>query len=413
MRLQATKRFAGFVLASIRLLGFTVIATSGAFAQTVLVSVDDSNVAVGASALADNTNGDNNTAIGVSTLVRNTIGNGNTASGFEALNRNTSGSNNTASGVFALKGNTIGRNNTASGINALVNNSSADGNTATGAFALLGNTVGLNNTAIGLEALRKNENGNYNTASGSEALYNNTSGYNNTASGVSALYSNTTGFTNTASGYRALYSNQTGSNNIGLGLRAGFNIIGSNNIAIGNEAAVNDSGTIRIGDGDQTRAFISGIRGVTTGVADGVAIYIDSAGQLGTSVSSRRYKEDIAAMDTASTRLLDLRPVTFRYKQPTTSGDHPMQYGLIAEEVAEHMPELVIYDKAGQPETVKYQLLSVLLLNELKKEHSLNEKQQTQLVELKGQVEELGELVRQMAMVDQSTKNLVALNAAD
>lgn len=51
-------------------------------------------------------------------------------------------------------------------------------------------------------------------------------------------------------------------------------------------------------------------------------------------------------MGDASRRLLELRPATFRYKQPQTGGSHPLQYGLIAEEVAEVYPELVQYERA-------------------------------------------------------------------
>ena len=131
--------------------------------------------------------------------------------------------------------------------------------------------------------------------------------------------------------------------------------------------------TLRIGYGtgtatfEQTRAFISGIRGTTTGNAGAVAVLIDSNGQLGTVSSSRRYKEDIADMAEVSHRLLELRPVTFRFKKAFADGEKPIQFGLIAEEVAEVFPELVVYNDEGQPETVKYHLLSTMLLNELQR----------------------------------------------
>ena len=41
---------------------------------------------------------------------------------------------------------------------------------------------------------------------------------------------------------------------------------------------------------------------------------------------------------------------------------------LIAEEVAEVFPDLVVYDEEGEPFTVKYHILSSMLLNELKTE---------------------------------------------
>ena len=94
---------------------------------------------------------------------------------------------------------------------------------------------------------------------------------------------------------------------------------------------------------------------------------IDSLGQLGTTSSSARYKEDIRDLGEVSQRLLSLRPVAFRYKADVQEGERPVQYGLIAEEVAEVFPELVIYNKDGQPETVAFHILSTLLLNELQR----------------------------------------------
>ena len=69
-------------------------------------------------------------------------------------------------------------------------------------------------------------------------------------------------------------------------------------------------------------------------------------------------------MRDVSARLLALRPVTFRYKEANNDGSKPIQFGLIAEEVAETFPELVVYDANGKPETVAYHLLATLLLNE-------------------------------------------------
>ena len=73
-------------------------------------------------------------------------------------------------------------------------------------------------------------------------------------------------------------------------------------------------------------------------------------------------------MGAASARLLALRPVTFRYKKPHDNGEKPIQFGLIAEEVAEVFPELAVFNEEGQPETVKYQDLPPLLLNEFLKQ---------------------------------------------
>jgi hypothetical protein len=136
----------------------------------------------------------------------------------------------------------------------------------------------------------------------------------------------------------------------------------------------NDNGGIRIGTQgtnsiNQTSFFAAGIRGVTTGNNDAIPVVIDSNGQLGTVSSSRRFKEDIHDMDTVSSGLMRLRPVTFRYQKPFADGSKPIQYGLIAEEVADVYPDLVAHSADGQIETVKYQVLDSMLLNELQKEH--------------------------------------------
>jgi hypothetical protein len=159
--------------------------------------------------------------------------------------------------------------------------------------------------------------------------------------------------------------------------------VGSNNIYLG--AGVlgvsGESNSIYLGKlGTQTRTFIAGIRGITTVNADAIPVMIDSAGQLGTVSSSRRFKEDIQAMGDSSSRLFKLRPVTFRYNQAYGDGSKPIQYGLVAEEVAEVFPELAVRSADGSVETVHYEKLSVLLLNELQRQerelgHQLDEMQ--------------------------------------
>jgi len=144
---------------------------------------------------------------------------------------------------------------------------------------------------------------------------------------------------------------------------------------------------IRIGaSAYQKKAFIAGIRGVTTGATGAVQVLIDANGQLGTINSSRRFKEDIQPMGSVSERLFGLRPVTFRYKQPYDDGSKPVQFGLVAEEVAQVFPELVVNGKDGKPETVSYQLLSTLLLNEVQKDHRVIQAQTARTEALEQQV---------------------------
>jgi hypothetical protein len=228
-----------------------------------------------------------------------------------------------------------------------------------------------------------------------------TSGYSNTAAGASALYSNTTGASNTAAGDSALYSNITGSNNIAIGYNAAKNVAGgnSNNIHIGTQGSSSDNGTIRIGGNtnffdpaNQTQFFVSGVRGITTANNDAIPVVIDSGGQLGTVNSSRRYKQDIQDMGYASSGLMRLRPVTFRNQKPFADGSKPIQYGLIAEEVAEVYPDLVVHSSDGQIETVKYQVLDSLLLNEVQRLNKENQVLQERLSRLEAVLTQLAAL---------------------
>ena len=241
-----------------------------------------------------------------------------------------------------------------------------------------------------------------NTRGGTNALVNNTTGSFGTALGVDALRANTTGLANTASGYQALYSNTTGSRNTAIVFGAGGSLTtGDNNIAIGNVGVAADSGVVRMEtSGTHTKTYVAGIRGVTTGVADGIFVLVDSAGQLGTVSSSRRFKEEIRNMGDASDRLLQLRAVLFRYKHEVAGEDRPLQYGLIAEEVAEIFPELVVFDEQGRPFTVRYHILSSMLLNELQKQHERDDAQAQELEQLRAEVGELRALLTRLEEIE-------------
>ena len=280
----------------------------------------------------------------------------------------------------------FGSNNTFLGVNAGNFSVSGTSNTATGTDALQVHSSGCCNTANGSRALQANSTGGYNTAIGASALFSNTAD-SNTASGAFALSSNTSGSYNTALGYFALTNNTTGCCNIALGDEAGVNLTtGDNNIVIGHLGVTAEANTIRIGtNGLQTRALVAGIRGATTGQANAIAVLIDSNGQLGTVSSSRRAKFDIEGMGNATNGLMRLRPVSFRYRQYGENG--PLQYGLIAEEVAEVYPGLVARNQDGQVETVMYQFLAPMLLNEVQKEHRRNEEQQKTIDTLNATVE--------------------------
>jgi Chaperone of endosialidase/Collagen triple helix repeat (20 copies) len=306
------------------------------------------------------------------------------------------GFGNTATGYNALQSLTEGDSeNTAVGYVALANNANSQ-NTAVGAEAMAGDATGCCNVAIGRQAMSSTNGAYADTAVGEYTLYMATSGQFNLALGYSAGTNRdyTTGLVN-------------GSFNLLIGNYAGGNFTGSesNNVIIGNVGVPGDSGVIRIGldtnqDSNcaydmacQTATYIAGISGVT--VSGGSTVLINSNGQLGTVLSSRRYKEDIRSMDAASDDLLRLRPVTFRYKKPLEDGAKPLQYGLIAEEVAEVYPDLVARNKDGQIETVQYYKLDAMLLNEVQKLAKAHAADQAEITKLQSQVAEQAKQVQQ------------------
>ena len=71
-------------------------------------------------------------------------------------------------------------------------------------------------------------------------------------------------------------------------------------------------------------------------------------------------------MDKASEAILGLNPVTFHYKSDDTNTPC---FGLIAEEVAQVNPDLVVRDDKGEIYTVRYDAVNAMLLNEFLKEH--------------------------------------------
>jgi Chaperone of endosialidase len=349
----------------------------------------DFNTAIGGHALYGNTTGSSNTAVGAFSLAANSSGAQNVAVGQGALRYNTTGIQNAANGFQALYRNTIGFQNTASGYQALYSNTTGEDNTANGSFALYANTGGFNNTANGFQTLNNNTDGSENTATGVDALVSNTTGSSNTATGESALFRNT-GNNNTADGAGALFSNTTGNNNIALGAGAGQILTtGDNNIDIGNFGIADESNTIRLGvEGTQAATFIAGIYNVNEGGTI-LPLYVNSNGRLGTQApsSSRRFKKDIADMDSASDALLALRPVTFRYKPELDQTGIP-QFGLVAEEVAKVNPDLVVRDEKGEIYTVRYEAVNAMLLNEFLKEHRKVEEQEKRIDALTAQLKE-------------------------
>ena len=348
------------------------------------------NTAEGQLALGSLTTGFYNNAVGIYSLLSLTTGSFNTADGAGAL-LSTTANENTATGAGALLSNTTGAQNTASGAFALFSSTTGNANTAIGDRALFNDTEGAGNVAVGFEALFQNTTVGFNTAVGSQALFANVSGLENTAVGYQALLDNTGSF-NVAVGGAALLTNTTGNENTACGGGALNDTTGNDNTALGFQAgilATTGDGNVYIGAGmsgvagesDHTYIRNTNTTTVSGGNADFVTVDL-TTGLLGHLASSRRYKEEIRPMDDASEALFGLKPVTFRYKKEIDQSQS-LDYGLIAEEVAQVDSNLAIRDRNGQIESVRYSAINAMLLNEFLKEHRKVQEQEATIAQLK------------------------------
>lgn len=243
------------------------------------------------------------------------------------------------------------------------------------------------NTALGVNAGNiASVSGDYNTLVGYEAGKVITTAAGNVMVGRQAGKAHTTGNDNIYLGYVNSPNKTSGTGNTCLGSQSGASISGnyntivgfqcgnyptneSNNILLANIGTPGDNHVMRLGEtGVGTRqvstTYIAGVYGVTTTSATTSPVLISDGEQLGTIASSARFKKDIADMGDSSSAMMQLRPVTFKYKAHT---DDVMQFGLIAEEAQQVMPGIVNLDQEGNPFTVRYHDMIPMLLNELQK----------------------------------------------
>jgi hypothetical protein len=255
--------------------------------------------------------------------------------------------------------------NVAIGTGAMQSVTTGSENVAIGYIAMNSTTGGGDNTAVGYSALQRLTTGDFNTGLGYGACSNVVSVNGNTGVGYLSLNA-TTAATNTALGAASLQLVTSGTNNIAIGYQAGFSYTSSesSNICIGNQGTISESNVLRIGvegsgSGQQNTCFIAGITGATV---TGTAVLCSSSGQLGTISSSKRYKENIKTIP-EDVSILHLNPIEFNYKSDETKSK---VYGLLAEEVHEQFPDLCFY-RDGNPDSVKYHEMPVLLLKEIQR----------------------------------------------
>jgi len=218
-----------------------------------------------------------------------------------------------------------------------------------------------------------------------------------------ALENNIAGHDNTAQGFQALKGNTSGNNNIAVGSGAGGNLTtGSNNIDIGAPGNAGEANIIRIGkQGTQKQTFIAGISGVPV---TGSTVVVNSTGKLGIATSSARFKQAIKPINRASEAILALKPVSFRYKEEIDPEGIP-QFGLIAEEVEKVNPDLVGRDENGKVNTVRYEAVNAMLLNEFLKEHRKVVQQEAAIEQLKASAAQQQEQIESLNAMVQKVSN--------
>jgi hypothetical protein len=160
-----------------------------------------------------------------------------------------------------------------------------------------------------------------------------------------------------------------------LGWQAGSKITDADNVICIGAAGENESNTCYIGN---IYAQVA---------ARGTAVFVNSDGKLGTFSSLRRFKQEIKPMNKCSEALFALKPVTFRYKKGIDPQAIP-QFGLVAEDVEAVNPDLVVRDKEGKVNTVRYEAVNAMLLNEFLKEHKTVQELKKEIFALTATVKE-------------------------
>jgi len=361
---------------------------TGVGAGALVLNTGDSNTGVGTAALLLNTNGTQNTAVGAGALVFNNT-DSNTAVGFEALNANVAGFTNAAVGTFAAQ------------------NTTSSFNVAVGGFALRANTSGGRNTAAGAGALEDITGGSDNTAIGELAGVN----YTGTESNNICIGSGTQGTAGESNAIRIGNASTSG----GITIANPSNL--ANAISIG--ASMSTGGiqmltllgfaSVSIGDMFNTAngassCFVGGIFNQTP-VAGSHAVVVGPNNKLAdATLSSRKFKKDIAPIDKLSEGVLALRPVTFHWKSDNTNEP---EFGLVAEEVAEVNLDWITRNPQGEVTGVRYETIPILLLNEFLKEHKKVEEQQANIAELRSTVGVLtAQLKEQAAQIQKVSAQL-------
>jgi trimeric autotransporter adhesin len=370
------------------------------------------NTFYGFNAGYSNTTGFTNAFFGTGAGFSNTTGNDNSFFGKDAGYLNTSGTNNTFFGRSTGYNNTTGFQNAFFGTMAGIANTSGSSNSYFGESAGYFSTTGFNNSFFGNNAGYSNTTGANNAFFGREAGYSNTTGIQNTFIGISAGKLNTTGNFNTFFGRMAGNDNTTGSSNSFFGERAdaasgnlqnaaaiGANaqVSTSNSLVLGSINGINGaSATINVGIGTTSpddRLHVNGIIRVSSlGAAGSTQLCRNAFNQISTCSSSLRYKSDLRPFSSGLAIINRLEPISFTWKE---GGLRDVGFG--AEAVEKVEPLFITYNAAGQVEGVKYDRITVALVNALKEQQQQLATQQMQIAGLNSTKAENAKLKAQLA----------------
>ena len=172
---------------------------------------------------------------------------------------------------------------------------------------------------------------------------------------------------------------------------AGTNLTtGSNNIDIGNPGVAGESDRIRIGvQGTQVATYIAGIY-LEPVVLTNHLVSVDNTGKLGLIPSSLRFKKDVEDMADQTDKMMSLRPVNFHFKNDPTQ---MMQYGLIAEEVAQIYPEFISRDAEGNIYSINYMALIPVMLKQIQQHGQKHEYECSKLDKCEADIQKLYRLL--------------------
>ncbi|MGE3468225.1 MAG: tail fiber domain-containing protein, partial [Pyrinomonadaceae bacterium] len=357
--------------------------TTGAFNAFFGFATGDANTTgsnnsfFGTFAGGSNTTGADNSFFGKSVGTSNSTGDRNSFFGTDSGAMNTSGDNNAFFGFRAGNSNTIGSFNTFFGSGAGEANTAGNLNAFFGDLAGRSNTDGSGNSIFGTDAGRDNTIGGENSFFGYRTGLFNTDGSGNSFFGQGAGRDNTSGGGNSFFGGLAGENNVSGDNNTIVGTNADllFNNM-SFATAIGAEAVVTSNNRVQLGRNGVDTVRVGNLAGA---VSTNLCITADRV--LAECSSSGRYKENVRSLTDGLSLVRRLRPVTFDWK-----GRNETDLGLVAEEVAAVDPLLVTRNTEGEIQGVKYDQLTVVLIDVVKEQQQQIEEQGAEIAALKALV---------------------------